>query len=57
MEKKERYENPYKNLEPCKEPDAECFKCGSKKELYKDPYKKPARKPFAKKKSKLKRFL
>jgi len=34
----EKYENLYKNLEPCDDHDAECFKCGSKKELYKDPH-------------------
>ncbi|RTZ61068.1 MAG: hypothetical protein DSZ31_00870 [Gammaproteobacteria bacterium] len=28
----------YGNFERCDSPDAECFKCGSKEELYKDPY-------------------
>ena len=38
MEEKKNYENPYGKLERCEDPEAECFKCGSKGELYKDPY-------------------
>jgi hypothetical protein len=32
------FEKLYENLEPCDEPDAECFKCGAKENLFKDPY-------------------
>jgi hypothetical protein len=35
---KEKNENPYGKLEPCNEVGAECEKCGSKENLYKDPY-------------------
>jgi hypothetical protein len=38
MVEKEDYENPFGNLEPCDDPAAECFKCGSKEELFKDPH-------------------
>ena len=38
MTDKERHENLYGELERCMDPNAECFKCGSREELYKDPY-------------------
>ncbi len=33
-----KFENSYANLEPCDGEGKECFKCGSKNELFKDPY-------------------
>jgi len=38
MEENKNYQNPYGKLQKCEDPQAECFKCGSKEELYKDPY-------------------
>ncbi|NPB05842.1 MAG: hypothetical protein GXO08_05640 [Aquificae bacterium] len=34
----QKFERLYDRLEPCKEENAECFRCGSTKDLYKDPY-------------------